>query len=169
MTQTELFLCALLLLFSVPYLIWRLFKTDLYAPLVVVQIVMGVILGPGFLGNAFPAYYETLFTDTVIHTLNGIAWWAVMLFVFVAGLELDLHKVWQHRYESGVTASLALGAPLVCGALLALGIFLNTDWMGPKAETWQFILGVGMSCAVTALPILILFMEKLQIFRQRCR
>ena len=38
--------------------------------------------------------------------------------------------------------------------------------MGPQAMTWQFVLGVGMACAVTALPILILFMEKLEILRQ---
>ena len=38
--------------------------------------------------------------------------------------------------------------------------------MGPRAQTWQFVLGVGMACAVTALPILILFMEKLEILRQ---
>jgi Kef-type K+ transport system membrane component KefB len=42
----------------------------------------------------------------------------------------------------------------------------TSGWMGPKAMTWQFVLGVGMSCAVTALPILILFMEKLDILRQ---
>jgi Kef-type K+ transport system membrane component KefB len=39
-------------------------------------------------------------------------------------------------------------------------------WMGPAALTWQFVAGVGMSCAVTALPILILLMEKLEILRQ---
>jgi Kef-type K+ transport system membrane component KefB len=38
--------------------------------------------------------------------------------------------------------------------------------MGPKAQNWQFVFGVGMSCAVTALPILILFMEKLEILRR---
>lgn len=38
--------------------------------------------------------------------------------------------------------------------------------MGPKALSWQFVLGVGMACAVTALPILILLMEKLDILRQ---
>jgi hypothetical protein len=38
--------------------------------------------------------------------------------------------------------------------------------MGPKAMTWQFVLGVGMACAVTALPILILLMEKLEVLRQ---
>ena len=31
---------------------------------------------------------------------------------------------------------------------------------------WQFVAGVGMACAVTALPILILLMEKLGILRQ---
>jgi Kef-type K+ transport system membrane component KefB len=38
-------------------------------------------------------------------------------------------------------------------------------WMGSNATTWQFVLAVGMSCAVTALPILILLMEKLDILR----
>ena len=36
----------------------------------------------------------------------------------------------------------------------------------PRARPWQFVLGVGMACAVTALPILILLMEKLEILRQ---
>jgi Kef-type K+ transport system membrane component KefB len=39
-------------------------------------------------------------------------------------------------------------------------------WVGPKALTWQFVMGVGMACAVTALPILILLMEKLDVLRQ---
>jgi Kef-type K+ transport system membrane component KefB len=39
-------------------------------------------------------------------------------------------------------------------------------WMDPQAKPWQFVLGVGMACAVTALPILILIMEKLAILRQ---
>jgi Kef-type K+ transport system membrane component KefB len=38
--------------------------------------------------------------------------------------------------------------------------------MGVKALPWQFVLGVGMACAVTALPILILFMEKMGVLRQ---
>ena len=38
-------------------------------------------------------------------------------------------------------------------------------WIGPRAHTWQFIVGVGMACAVTALPILVLFLEKLGVLR----
>src|SRR4030095_7497431 len=43
---------------------------------------------------------------------------------------------------------------------------MHDGWIGPKAMNWQFVLGVGMACAVTALPILILLMDKLAILRQ---
>ena len=170
MSTTEIFLIAMLIIFSIPYLIWRIGNTDYYAPLVVVQIIAGILLGPGILGAIYPDYYKFVFNPQVVQSLNGIAWWAVMIFVMIAGIELDLKKAWQHRRESTITAGLALGVPLLFGCVAAIGLiagpFASQGWMGPKAMTWQFILGIGMSCAVTALPILILLMEKLDILRQ---
>ena len=166
MNTTEIFLIAMTIIFTVPYLIWRVGKTDYYAPLVVVQIITGILLGPGILGRLYPDYYTFVFNPAVVQSLNGIAWWAVMLFVCIAGIELDLRKAWAHRRESTITAGLALGTPLLFGCIAALGLLTHDGWMGPKALTWQFILGVGMACAVTALPILILLMEKLEILRQ---
>jgi Kef-type K+ transport system membrane component KefB len=141
-------------------------KTEYYAPLVVVQIVTGILLGPGILGAAYPDYYNSVFTPQVIQLLNGIAWWAVMLFVWISGIELDLRQAWKYRKESGITAGLALGTPLLFSALAAGGLLMSDGWIGAKAMNWQFVMGVGMACAVTALPILILFMEKLEILRQ---
>ena len=174
MSTTEIFLIAMLIIFSIPYVIWRVFKTDYYAPLVVVQIIAGILLGPGILGAAYPDYYKFVFNPQVVQSLNGIAWWAVMIFVMIAGIELDLKKAWEHRRESTITAGLALGSPLLFGCAAAVCLIAgplasplaSAGWMGPKAMTWQFILGIGMSCAVTALPILILLMEKLDILRQ---
>lgn len=172
MTQTlpvtELFLLALIIIFAAPYAVWRLLRTDYWAPLVVVQIVAGIVLGPGVLGAVFPGYYDTVFTPQVIGALNGIAWWAVMLFVFVAGLELDLKEAWKWRRETGITAGLALGVPLLLGAgtaVLLLSLTNPGEWIGAKGQTRQFIAGIGMACAVTALPILILFLQKLEILR----
>ncbi|MFC0587958.1 cation:proton antiporter [Novosphingobium aquiterrae] len=165
---TELFLLALIIIFAVPWLFWRLLRTDYYAPLVVVQIVGGILLGPGVLGAIFPAYYETVFAPPVIGALNGIAWWAVMLFVFVAGLELDLGEAWKWRRETGLTAGLALGVPLLFGAgaaLILLALGNPAHWIGAKGQHWQFVLGVGMACAVTALPILVLVLQKLDVLR----
>jgi Kef-type K+ transport system membrane component KefB len=166
MSTTEIFLIAMLLIFSVPYLIWRVFDLDYYAPLVVVQIVAGILLGPGILGALFPDYYKFVFNPQVIQALNGIAWWAVMIFVWIAGIELDLKKAWANRREASITAGLALGTPLVFGCLVAAGMLTYDGWIGREATSWQFVFGIGMACAVTALPILILLMEKLEILRQ---
>ena len=166
MSTAEIFLVAMLIIFAVPYLVWRLGRTDHYAPLVVVQIIAGIALGPGLLGAAFPDYYAFVFNPTVVQTLNGIAWWAVMLFVWLAGIELDLGQAWLHRRESSITAALALGVPLLLGCAVAIGMLATgPGWMGASALTWQFVAGIGMACAVTALPILILLLEKLELFR----
>ena len=167
MSTIEILLIAMTIILSVPYLIWRLLRTDFFAPLVVVQIITGILLGPGLLGAAYPEYYQFVFNPQVVSALNGIAAWAVMMFVWIAGIELDLGQAWKNRRESGVTAGLALGIPLFFGALAAVLLLGHSrDWMGPHAQHWQFITGIGMACAVTALPILILLMEKLAILRQ---
>src|SRR5690606_38839469 len=165
MTTSEIFLIAMLIVFSVPYLVWRLCRTDYIAPLVVVQILAGIALGPGVLGAAFPEYHRFVFSPAVTQMLAGVAQWAVMLFVCIAGIELDLRQAWEKRRESGITAGLALGMPLLLGVGAGAILLAWPGWAGPKAQHWQFLLGIGMSCAVTALPILILLMEKLDILR----
>ena len=56
LNTTELFLVAMLIVFTLPYLVWRLGRTEYWAPLVVVQIVAGIALGPGVLGAWLPGY-----------------------------------------------------------------------------------------------------------------
>ncbi len=150
MSTSEIFLLAMGIIFLVPYLFWRVGRTEYYAPLVVVQIITGILLGPGILGALFPRYYAFVFNPAVLQSLNGIAWWAVMSFVWIAGIELDLHGVWKNRRESGIAAGLALGTPLLTGCAAAIGMLRFAGWIGPNATAWQFVLGIGMACAVTS-------------------
>ncbi len=166
MSGSEAFLLAMLAIFTVPYLVWRLARIDHYAPLVVVQIVTGILLGPGILGAALPGAYRAVFPPDVLGALNGIAAWAVMIFVWSAGVELDLRQAWSHRRDTAITAGFALGTPLLLGTLGAGALLMGPGWIGPRAASWQFVLGIGMACAVTALPILVLFMEKLDLLHQ---
>ena len=132
MNATEIFLIAMAIIFGLPYRVWRLARTDAVAPLVVVQILVGIALGPGLLGAAFPEYHRFVFSPTVVQALHGVAWWAVMLFVFVAGIELDLRQAWVQRRESGITAALALGVPMLTGAAAGALMLAATDgWIGP--------------------------------------
>ncbi|MBV9511869.1 MAG: cation:proton antiporter, partial [Caulobacteraceae bacterium] len=120
----------------------------------------------GVLGKIFPHYYATVFDKPVIGALNGVAQWAVILFVWVAGIELDLKQAWAKRRETGVTSGLALLVPLAFGSAVAAVMLHWQGWIGPHGNPPQAVLGIGMACAVTALPILILFLEKLEILRQ---
>ena len=47
-TATEVLLIAMAIIFTVPHLIWRLGRTDCYAPLVLVQIFTGSCLDRAF-------------------------------------------------------------------------------------------------------------------------
>ena len=51
MNTSEIFLIAMSIILTVPYFIWRVGRTEYYAPLVVVQIICGILLGPGVLGS----------------------------------------------------------------------------------------------------------------------
>ena len=162
----ESFLLALIIIFSAPYLLWRVLRLEVCAPLAIVQIVGGVVLGPGILGAVFPAWHQAVFNPQTLLALNGIASWAVMLFVFLAGVELDLVDAWRSRRDTGLTAGLALIVPFVFGAIIgALLLQQSAGWMGAKGNAAQFVFGVGMACAVTALPILVLLLERLDILR----
>lgn len=171
MSLIEKFLIAMVVIYALPYLTWKLFRTEAFAPLVVIQIIGGILLGPGVLGAIFPEQHTSFFSPDVMQSLNAIAWWAIMLFVCIAGIELDLHTTWQHRRESSISAGLALGTPMLMGCVVAIVLLVwqaqwGGEWLGEKGLPWQFVVGIGMSCAVTALPILILFMEKLSLLRQ---
>ena len=160
------FLMVMLGIFALPWLVWRLARTEDIAPLVVVQIVAGILLGPGVAGAVFPEVHQQLFQPTVVANLNGLAWWAVIIFLWLAGIELDLRSAWAGRRETAVTAGLAMAMPLLVGAAAAWALL---QWMpgllGPKASELQFVAALGMGAAVTALPILMLLMEKLGILR----
>lgn len=166
MSINENLLLALLVIFTLPWAVWRLLGGRMTLPLVVVQIVGGILLGPGVLGALAPQVYAALFRVEVIGGINAIAMWAVMLFVFVAGLELDVGEAWAKRRETGVAAGFALVVPLLLGAAVGVGLVQTPGWVGEKGQEWQAVAGIGMACAVTALPILVLFLGQLGLLRQ---
>src|SRR5258708_34837304 len=122
MSTSEIFLIAMGIIFLIPYVIWRVGKTEYYAPLVVVQIITGILLGPGILGALYPHYYAFVFNPAVVQALNGIAWWAVMSFVWIAGIELDLGGMLKNRPQGTLVPCLGLGTPLLTGCAAAMGL-----------------------------------------------
>ncbi|MFY8089375.1 MAG: cation:proton antiporter, partial [Rubrivivax sp.] len=61
---------------------------------------------------------------------------------------------------------LAMASPLLLGAAVGYGMLVLGGWKGSQAMDWQFVAGIGMACSVTALPILVLLMDKMGFLRQ---
>ena len=108
----------------------------------VVQIITG-IPGTGILGRAF-RYYTFVFTPAVVQSLNGIAWWAVMMFVWIAGVELDLRQAWKHR-RSFSSPVLPWRPPVGAVVGAAGGRCWCRGWMGPIAHVAIHCRRPGMS------------------------
>eukprot|EP01036_Dinobryon_divergens_P058799 gene58799-78454_t len=166
MPISENLLLAMFVIFALPWAAWRALGGTSILPLVVVQIIVGILLGPGVLGAWSPDIYQSLFRVEVIAGINAVAQWAVILFVFVAGLELDVTDAWNKRRETTLAAGFALVVPLVLGALVAWAMVQSPGWVGDQGQVWQAVLGIGMACAVTALPLLLLFLGQLGLLRQ---
>lgn len=165
LSQLDTFLIAMLIIFSFPFLIWRFLRTDYFAPMVIIQIIAGIIIGPSLLGAYFGNYYHVVFNAETIHNLNGIASWGVMVFLFVVGMELDLKDVWRNKKENGITAGIALLFPLLLGSIVGVVLLRYPGWTGATVKNWQFVLGIGMACSVTALPVLVILLDKLELLR----
>lgn len=165
MTANEALIFVFLIVMALPFALWRLLGGRQVLPLVVVQILCGIALGPAIFGQYAPALHATIFAPQVITGLNAVALLAVLLFVFFAGVELDLRAAWAARRDTAVTAALALIVPFGAGALAGLALLQGKGWLGPDAALWQGALALGMACAVTALPILIMFLKQLGLMQ----
>jgi hypothetical protein len=70
MSISENLLLAMFIIFALPWAVWRALGGTVILPLVVVQIIAGILLGPGVLGAWSPDTYNALFRVEVIAGIN---------------------------------------------------------------------------------------------------
>jgi Kef-type K+ transport system membrane component KefB len=158
---------SLLVQLSVMLLMGRLFAEiarKLQQPAVVGEIIAGIILGPTILGMLQPGWFDLLFPKgNSSLVLDGFVQVAVVLLLFTAGLEVDLHIVLRQGRQAFYTSFLGLVVPFVTGFFAA---FCFPDFFGVKGEgVLIFSLFLGTSMAITALPVIARVLMDLGIFK----
>ena len=162
----------LLLQLGIMILAARLFgelARRLHQPMVVGEIIAGVILGPSILGSISPELHTALFPlsgdNSVV--LEGIVSVSVVLLLFIAGMEVELDLVWQQGRKALFTSLFSLIVPLALGfavAYLIPGLFnLESD----SGNLIVFALFIGTTLAITALPVIARVLMDLNIFKSR--
>ncbi len=124
-------------------------------PMVVGEILAGIILGPTILGHFFPEFQRLIFPlrEQTMTALEGLTTMAVVLLLLVAGVEINLSALW----KQGKTAILVS----LFGILLPFGLGYGASYYWPGflgledgADITTFALFFGTALSISALPVI---------------
>ena len=121
-------------------------------PLVVAEMIGGIVLGPSLLGWIAPQVSAELFTPSSLDLLGLISQFGLVLFMFLVGLELDPAHYRGSSRSSVVIAQSGIFVPFVLGNVLALWMYPR--YASPTTPRLAFVLFSGAAMSVTAFPVL---------------
>src|SRR6185295_14397664 len=137
-------------------------------PAVVGEILAGLILGPTILGTFSPGSFEFLFpnTDASALVLDGFSKVAVVMLLFIAGLEVDLHIVFQQGRQAISSSLFGLIIPFFLGFIIPYS-FPSFFGDNSNSDHLLFSLFMGTAMAISALPVIVRIMMDLKLFKTR--
>lgn len=140
--------------------------TSLRQPAVLGELLAGVLLGPTVLGALSPATMQALFPPTgpVTIALQGLTTVAVVLFLLVAGLEVDLSRIRKQGRVASTVSAFGILAPFAVGFAAA---WVAPDLMGMPAggQRALFALFLATALSISALPVIAKILMDLKLFR----
>ncbi|MET9957003.1 cation:proton antiporter [Streptomyces sp. NPDC006339] len=121
-------------------------------PPVIGEMAVGILLGPSSLGWVAPGIQHLLLPSEVLPYTSVLGTLALLVFLFLIGLELDLGSL---RAARRAVASVAAGSillPLALGAGLALAMY--PALAPPGVQQVPFVLFIATALSITAFPVL---------------
>jgi len=147
---TAFFLLDVLLIVVLARLLGGL-ANRLRQPRAVGEIVAGILLGPTLIGRDLSLF---LTPSEVRPALSAIATLALVLFMFLVGLEFESSAVRGREGQATALGLLSVAAPAGVGFLVAAGMH-DSRFAGPTGgSALAFGLFIGACLSVTALPVI---------------
>jgi Kef-type K+ transport system membrane component KefB len=152
MSFTQTLLVQFLLIVPLPFALLAGFGSRRLVPLAVIQVLIGIALGPSLFGRLFPDVYGAIFRPDTQAPLSGLASIAVLLFSFVTGLHLDLSRLRGRTSALSVVAGASLLVPFLAG--MGCGFWIAGQDAIAGAHPLTFAVAIGICMSVTAMPVL---------------
>lgn len=160
------FLIQASLIFSLPLLFWLPLRR--FMPLVLIQILCGMLIGPSLLGRVAPELYSAVFPPDTAVALSSLSALAIVCVGFIAGLELELDELKHQARQVLRVGFLSYLVPAVGGGLFAL--WAGYQWpelMGERTTLWVFAVAGSICFGVTALPVLAAILHEMNLSGSR--
>lgn len=123
-------------------------------PVVIGQILTGIVLGPSLLGRLPGHPGAHLFPQHVLPYITVLGQVAVVIFMFGVGYEIDFQTLRGHGRTVPMVAIAAVGAPMALGAACVLADNAGFTAVGGRPHDRSFLLFVAAATAISALPVL---------------
>jgi Kef-type K+ transport system membrane component KefB len=121
-------------------------------PSVVGEIVAGIVLGPSVMGLFFPGYLTFLFPSDTLKNLQFLSQIGLTFFMFMIGMELDLHKIKNKAKDALVISHSSIVVPFFLGVVLSY--FIYEKFAPANVSFLVFSLFMGIAMSITAFPVL---------------
>lgn len=138
----------------------------LHQPAVLGELFAGVLLGPTVLGTLAPEWNALLFPKSGSNAvaLDAIATLAIVLFLLVAGMEVDLSTVWKQGRIALKVGTAGMLVPFLLGFAAAWFI---PALLGQQtdADPLIFALFLATALSISALPVIAKTLMDLNLYR----
>jgi Kef-type K+ transport system membrane component KefB len=169
MTFAAIFLLLAFVIVAAPVVLLRVSRLKGVMPLVVMQIAIGIALGPSVFGRVAPDYFHMLIRPDTLSSLSGLATIAVVIFGLISGLHLD-PSVFKNDTERTFWP-IAVGnvaVPMTLGLLAGYGILArHPDELLPGVSLAEFVAAIGICVTMKALPVLAAILGEMDLFGTR--
>ena len=128
----------------------------IHIPTLVTEVLAGIILGPTLLGMFFPSMHGFLFPNigNLPNAYDTIFNLAVVMLLFLAGMELDFTLLSKHKKTIILTSALSILIPFSFGFWFAIHYFDFLRGIEISAAPYIFPLTFGTIISISALPII---------------
>jgi Kef-type K+ transport system membrane component KefB len=124
-------------------------------PLVVVQIFVGVALGPSVFGRLSPSYFQMFAGSSTLAPLTGLAILAVLIFGLITGLHVASGTFSSSDRKFWTLAVANVLVPMSFGCLAGYWILTRyPEELLPGVNRVEFIAAIGIVVSMKALPVL---------------
>jgi Kef-type K+ transport system membrane component KefB/mannitol/fructose-specific phosphotransferase system IIA component (Ntr-type) len=135
-------------------------------PAVLVEILAGLLLGPTVFGRLAPGAAAALFPPAgpAAAALDAIATLSLVLFMLVAGMEVDLTRIARQGRSALVVGLAGLALPFALGLGVAT---LAPEAVGrePGADPLVFALFLATALSISALPVIAKSLRDVGLYR----
>jgi Kef-type K+ transport system membrane component KefB len=129
---------------------WIMIK--IHQPVVIGEILAGILLGPSLLGSMFPSFSGFLFPPASFNNLHILSQIGLIMFMFIIGMELDLSVIRRSASSAVVISHASIVFPYFLGVCLAY--FMYRDYAPEHISFISFALFMGIAMSITAFPVL---------------